>query len=77
MDEEAENSPNAEEEGIPIYSRVDMPNNLEDVGNHLFDSQINFGRMSEFKNYSVVSTTVELEDASFVSGSSKLPFSVV
>jgi hypothetical protein len=49
------------------------PTILEDVENHRFDYQFNFGRMSEFKNYSVVSA-VELEDA-LVSWSSNCRFS--
>jgi hypothetical protein len=36
-DDEAENAPNAEKEDITIYSRVDVPNNLEAVGNHQFE----------------------------------------
>ena len=36
-DDEAENAPNTEKEDITIYSRVDVPNNLEAVGNHRFD----------------------------------------
>ena len=36
-DDEAETPPNAEKEDITIYSRVDVPNNLEAVGNHRFD----------------------------------------
>jgi len=45
-DDEAETPPNAEKEDITIYSRVDVPNNLEAVGNHRFDYLFDFGRMS-------------------------------
>ena len=50
-DDEAENALNQEED-IPIYSRIDVPNNLEDLGpDHRFDHQFNFGMAPNYNPF--------------------------